>query len=227
MSLLQQRRYSRVALSLPVRLRWLGPFGNRVEVGDTLDVSRGGLLIRRHELCRPGTLLWVTFPFDACLKLAQPETPARIVRVTEIPHGFEIALEFEPFPSRPAAASCHSERRSRERIRIALPVRLRPLDSPFSEETMTVDISDEGVLLWTLRIYAAGDTVLVEVPNRGSGFTAGRWTSGDELPARVVHTVRIPGAVEQQIALERLPRLADEIFPLHKRGLIQRVFYAR
>ncbi len=205
----KQRRHPRVQLNLSVRLRWLSPLGQLIEVTETLDVGRGGLLVHRREPCRAGALVWVAFPFDPSLPLTQPETPARVVRVTTTPAGDNlVALELEaPKPKGAAAGQAYlsfaRERRRHERLRLALPIRVRPADSPWPEETMTVDISDDGVLFCTTRLHTVGDTLYIALPPRSFG---GQWASPAELPARVV---RVAGdahsAVWQQVAAALLP----------------------
>jgi hypothetical protein len=50
------------------------------EVCETLNVSRGGLLVPCKENHATGMSLWVTFPFDATLPFGQPEVLAHVVR---------------------------------------------------------------------------------------------------------------------------------------------------
>ncbi len=210
----EQRRHPRVQLNLPVRLRWLTPLGQLTEVTETLDVCRAGLRIYRREPCRIGAMVWVTFLFDSSLPLALPETPARVVRLATTPTGGNlVALEFESLPRHrdllAALARIYPgsvrNRRRRERIRLALPIRVRPPSSPWPEETMTVDLSDEGLMFCTTRLYIVGDTVFITLPR---GSFGGRWASPTELPARVVRIekdARLDGSVWQQVAVAVLP----------------------
>ncbi len=79
------RKHHRVRMRLPVRLRWTTPFGQRIELGgQTIDVSRSGLLVSTTEPHTPGITLWVTFPYDASLPDGQPEMAARVTRCEEI-----------------------------------------------------------------------------------------------------------------------------------------------
>ena len=92
------RAYRRVRMRVPARLRWTSPFGQKIELAETMDVSRGGLLLSSRELHAPGVLLWVTFPFDASLREGQPEVPARVVRSEEssaTPLHFSLAIQCE------------------------------------------------------------------------------------------------------------------------------------
>jgi len=207
----EQRGHPRVHLHLPVRLRWLTPLGLLAEIAETVDVCRAGLQINRREPCRIGAMVWVTFLFESSLPLAQPETPAHVVRLTTTPTGGNlVALEFESLPRHrhliAALARIYAgpfrDRRRRERIRLALPIRVRLPGSPWPEETMTVDLSNEGVMFCTTRLYPVGDTVFITLP-RGS-FRA----SPTELPARVVRIekdARLDGSVWQQVAVAVLP----------------------
>jgi hypothetical protein len=65
-------------------LRWTTPLGQKVELCETIDVSRGGLLLSTKESHATGVPLWVTFPYDASLPDGQPEVLARVVRCGEV-----------------------------------------------------------------------------------------------------------------------------------------------
>ncbi|GAC1663350.1 MAG: hypothetical protein NVS9B4_18030 [Candidatus Acidiferrum sp.] len=77
---MSRREHTRARLSLPLRLRWSTPFGQKIELAESLDASRGGLRVVCGEGHEPGTTLWVTFPYDASLADGQPEMPARVMR---------------------------------------------------------------------------------------------------------------------------------------------------
>jgi hypothetical protein len=81
---MDSREHRRVRLRLPVRLRWTTPFGQKIELGETIDASRSGLLVSTKEPHNSGVPLWVTFPFDSSLGDGQPEMLARIVRCGEV-----------------------------------------------------------------------------------------------------------------------------------------------
>ena len=81
------RKHRRVRLRLPARLRWTAPLGQRVETGETIDVSRSGLLVSTKVPHAPGVSLWVTFPYDASGANGQPEVLARVVRCQGVPEG--------------------------------------------------------------------------------------------------------------------------------------------
>ncbi len=198
--LAEQRRHPRVTLNLPVRLRWFTPLGQLTETTETLDVSRGGLLIARKEPCQLGAVLWVTLPFDPAASVPQPETPAHVVRVEETPSAdLHIAIQLATAGGRPRAAwAVDFERREHERIPLALPLRVRPVDSPWPEETMTIDVASDGLLISTARMYDVGETVYVSLP---TGGMPGPWNGGKEVPARIVRVVPSTQSVEQRVGL--------------------------
>jgi PilZ domain len=78
------REHHRVQLRLPARLRWTTPFGQKTEVCTTVDASRGGVLVPCREPHAEGMPLWVTFPYDNSLMVAQPEILARVVRTVVV-----------------------------------------------------------------------------------------------------------------------------------------------
>ncbi len=91
----RHREHGRVRMHLPVRLRWSTPFGQKIELGETLDVSRGGLLVSTKEPHSPGVMVWVTSPFDASLRDGQPEIFARVVRCEEVLENIGVTLAHE------------------------------------------------------------------------------------------------------------------------------------
>jgi hypothetical protein len=81
---MDSRQHRRVRLRLPVRMRWTAPFGQRIELGETINASRSGLLVSTKESHTTGVAVWVTFPFDALLADGQPEILARVARCGEM-----------------------------------------------------------------------------------------------------------------------------------------------
>jgi hypothetical protein len=81
---MDSREHRRVRMRLPVRLRWTTPFAQKIELAETIDVSRGGLLVSTKEPHTSGVPLWVTFPYDASLGDGQPEMLATIVRCGDV-----------------------------------------------------------------------------------------------------------------------------------------------
>jgi hypothetical protein len=175
---MDRREHHRAKLRLPARLRWTGPFGQKTELCETLNVSRSGMLVPCEEFHATGVSLWVTFPYDASVSDGQPEVLARVVRSTH-------AGEFAPGHAarnvdvcpQPAAALhfevaahvhtngngrlAHPERRASLRRRLALPIHVRLEDIPWFEEAMTVDVSWEGLLFLGSREYRTDQYVWV------------------------------------------------------------------
>jgi len=194
----EQRKYSRVQLNLSVRLRWRTPFGLTTEVSETLDAGRGGLLIYRAEPCEPGRTLWVTFPFDPEIRFSQPETPARVARVKATPSGGHlVAIVFESLPQPASETPGRRNRRANRRTRLALPMRVRPVGFPWAEETMTIDLSEEGALFGTSRVYQFGDEVRVKLENDPWPSRSGR----EEIAAHIVRVSMLPDTSEQRVGI--------------------------
>jgi hypothetical protein len=184
------RRHPRAQLQLPVRVRWRGPIGMRLEVTQTIDVSREGLFVQRAEPCELQTRVWVAFPFDSSVSMTgQPETPARIARVEKAARGgYHVALHLELAP-RVAPRPPKNERRSSPRIPFALPIFVRAAGAPWPEESMTQDISRSGARFLTARIFSKGDALLATL-------SWGEWERAGEVPARVVRVMPQENPVE-------------------------------
>jgi hypothetical protein len=181
---LELRKHPRAQLRLPVRVRRQGQFGLRMETVQTIDVSRGGLLIHRAQPCLALARLWIAFPFDPAARFSvQPETHARVVRVeNENGSGYRIALRLE-LPPRDSQRSEAFERRAQARLTFALPIFVRPAASRWPEESMTCDVSCAGASFETSHIYASGEEVIVKIP-------WGEWSRAGEIRARVVRVER-------------------------------------
>jgi hypothetical protein len=174
------RKHPRAQLRLPARIRWPGPLGMRLEVAETIDVSREGLLVYRNEACDVPSRVWVAFPFEpAAPTFVQPETPARIVRVEDDPAGgFRVGMSL-PIAPRGLPHPARGERRSFERVPFALPIFVRPAGTPWPEESMAQGLSHGGTRFETSHIYVAGDIVLAQIP-------WGEWANAREIRGRVV-----------------------------------------
>lgn len=185
-----QRLRSRVRLELPVRLRQIAPPRNLVEVARTLDVSRNGILFRTKELYDLRTTVWVAMPYHPNAASPDPEFPSSVVRVDRLPEGLaEVALlfhsghaDYRTFVATPgeAAPLPRSERRTKNRVRMALPIRVRGTGT--AEESVTLDVSRTGVLFRSDQPYPVGQTVWVAVPFQ-------RGTEPAEVPARIVRVL--------------------------------------
>ena len=169
---MQRRMHPRVRLRLPARLRWSAPLGQKTEQCETINASRGGLLLSCNNIPGEGHPLWVTFPFDPAASGAQPETLARVVRRAESHEEisasatvrWKAALQFE--------ATAHSQtRRNGSRKadssengatnKIALPIRVRPEHIPWPEEAMTVEVEQDKLKFLTNREYELGQRLMV------------------------------------------------------------------
>lgn len=173
------RAHPRSSLRLPLRLRWRGPLGLRMETTHTVDVSREGLLVFRREPCELNSRVWVTFPYDPeAGRAVQPETSARVLRVEADPDGgFRVALHLEL--RRSSVRLPGQERRNSARMTFSLPIFVREEGSPWPEESMTEDISRGGVRFESSRIYAAGEGVRAQIP-------WDQWAAAGEIFGRVV-----------------------------------------
>jgi hypothetical protein len=194
---MDRREHHRAQLSLPVRIRWNTPFGQKTEVCTTLDISRDGLRVPCQETHAQGVPLWVTFPYDTSLGDGQPEMLAKVVRVGLAHNGNgskplhqnamkqAVALRFAPPPSPRANGNAHakeSERREGPRRALALPVRVRPEHIPWFEEAMTMDVSAHGLRFLSSREYQERDRLLVSFELAASV----PWPTASETPARVL-----------------------------------------
>ena len=101
------REHRRVRLRLPVRMRWTTPFVQKIELGETIDVSRNGLLVSTKESHSPGITLWLTFPYDASLSDGQPEILARVARSNEV---LEVIRSTGAGENVPSASASEQER---------------------------------------------------------------------------------------------------------------------
>jgi len=180
------RKSPRARLRLPARIRWLGPLGMRLEITETIDVSRDGLLVRRSEPCVPRARVWVAYPFDPSAAAIQPETPARVARVHGgAKGGFYVGLELQ-LPTRELVRSAENEHRRTARFSFSLPIFVRPSGSQWPEESMTQNVSNSGVRFETTQTYKVGEMVRAKIP-------WGEWAKTGEILGRVV---RVEGPAE-------------------------------
>jgi hypothetical protein len=177
---MQRRQYPRVRLRLSARLRWSAPLDQRTEHCETINASRGGLLVACREAHSPGHPLWVTFPFDADASAVQPEVLARVLRRGGVRGDgacWAVALQFEPagiLPGPNGANRAMAKKNGAQR-NIALPIRVRPKNVPWHEEAMTFEVAPGKVRFITNREYAFGQRLLVSFAARSDA----PW-SGDE-----------------------------------------------
>lgn len=217
----ERRRRPRVLLELPVRIRWLGPFGLETEITQTENVSRDGLLISSFNPRQPGSQLWATFPYDAAVAFTESETPGTVAWcAAESANKNMIAISFHqndpvwqknlPKAGAPLEASKSHDRRSQSRIPLAYLIRVSRitptrqdqqalLDQPSQpEDTMTVNVSPVGMAFCTLRIYSPNERLTITTP-------AARNLSEGKRYARVVRVAPVhPDSPLSHVAVEFL-----------------------
>jgi hypothetical protein len=108
---MDSREHRRVRMRLPIRLRWTTPLGQKIELGETIDVSRSGLLVSTKESHTPGVTLWVTFPYSAALADGQPEILARVARCNEVLDVIRAASAREKVQTKSASEQERSAKR--------------------------------------------------------------------------------------------------------------------
>ena len=156
-----------------------------------------------HEVGFP---LWVTFPFDAALSDAQPESLARVVRsrqtATGTSKGEEIAVHFEgiprPSPSIREPAPSETHKNGAMKI-ISVPVRVRLRHIPWHEEAMTVEVSSDKVRFLSNREYEPGEILLVTFVNAETK----PWQGSGEIPATIEKVEKMPQSSSLIITLKR------------------------
>ena len=192
-------------MRLPARLRWPSPFGQKIELAETMDVSRGGLLLSSREVHAPGVPLWVTFPYDASLREGQPEVPARVVRCEQLsasPFLFSLAIQFQA-QARPVSngngARHEPERRRSTRQSLVMPIRVRPENVPWFEETMSLDVSARGMRFRSQREYAQGDVLRIALEDTSSVS----WPGSGDFRAKVVRVAPAPDGVAVDVGVCR------------------------
>jgi hypothetical protein len=201
------REHHRVRLHLPVRLRWITPFGRQSEICESVNVSRGGLLVSCKESHSPGVALWTTFPYDASMSDGQPEIPTRVLRNEpglNAPVTSHVAMRFER--ARKAISNGNGndtdpERRASPRRTLAMPVHVRPEHMPWFEEAMTLDVSVDGLRFVSSREYALSDRLLVSF----DPYASAPWRGSAEIPARIVRVEHLPESNALAITVQRLP----------------------
>jgi len=199
------RAYRRVRMRLPARVRWTSAFGQKIELAETMDVSRGGPLVSGSELHAPGVPLWVTLPYDASLREGQPEVPARVVRCEELsaaPLRFSLAIQFEAqagAASNGNGAPRDPERRGSPRRLLAMPIRVRLENVPWFEEAMSLDLSPRGMRFRSQREYAAGELLRIALEDASSAS----WPGSGEFRAKVVRVAPVPDGVVVDVGVCR------------------------
>lgn len=182
----ERRKHPRAQVTMPVRLRWPGPLRHTTEITETRDVSRGGLLAHSVDGSHPDRALWLTFPFENSMSFPEPEILAHVLRVEHRPCESLIAIQFDSVALNNAKPAV--ERRLSPRVVIGVPVSVREPFCPWPEETMTLDLSTDGLAFVTPRIYTVGDTLKVAIL---PGVTPSGWSSPGEISARVIRVTPV------------------------------------
>lgn len=211
---MDRREHHRAQLRLPVRLRWNTPFGPKIEITTTLDVSRGGLRAACESAHAQGVKLWVTFPYDESLGEGQPEVLARVTRSESNANGngngvgsqeseTVIGVSFQTklrLSGNGIRNTPQRERRGSARHAIAFLIRVRPQSIPWFEEAMTADVSASGVRFVSNREYQMGDILLVS----SDSAAAPQWLTEAEVAFRVMRVEAIPETTTMAVALSRM-----------------------
>jgi hypothetical protein len=218
---MDSREYRRVRMRLPVRLRWTTPFGQKIELGETIDVSRGGLLVSTKEPHSAGVPLWVTFPYDSSLGDGQPEVLARVARcdsgleaaratdvretvqskgasVSERSSKFDQLVHARSISDSPAifAVAIHLEEQSRG----ASNGNGHRQDPERFEEAMTIDFSAKGMRFRSHREYKRGDRLKVAM----NGSISTPWARTGEFRSIVVRVAPAPDNSALDVSICRI-----------------------
>jgi PilZ domain-containing protein len=116
--------------------------------------------------------------------------------------GTSTALRFEIAPRRHSNGNGNghkrlSERRASTRQRLAVPVRVRPENVPWFEETMTIDCSAEGLKFRSNREYSPGQFLVVSFESADTS----PWPGAAELLLLVVRIDVEPESPALNVAL--------------------------
>jgi hypothetical protein len=117
-------------------------------------------------------------------------------------HGPAAALRFEIAPHPQANGNGHKreyERRTSPRSQLALPIRVRPENIPWFEETMTLDVSSDGLRFLSSREYVPGQHLIVSV----DPATSLPWATAREYRAQVVRAEAMPQSSALVVAMRR------------------------
>jgi PilZ domain len=117
-------------------------------------------------------------------------------------HGTSTALRFEIAPRRHSNGNGNGhkrplERRASTRQRLAVPVRVRPENVPWFEETMTIDCSAEGLKFRSNREYSRGQFLVVSFESADTS----PWPGAAELLLVVVRIDVEPESPALNVAL--------------------------
>ncbi len=215
---MDRREHRRVRMSLPVRLRC-----QKIELCETFDASRNGLLVFTKAPHVTGVPLWVTFPYDASPPDGQPEILARVVRCGEwleviratnarekvqaqstSKQERSVKLD-QPVQHAHSVSNGNGHRREPERRRsprrvLALPVRVRPGRVPWFEEAMAIDFSTHGMRFRSHREYQLGDHLNIAFADSASA----PWPGSREFRTMVVRVAPVPDSFALDVSVCRI-----------------------
>jgi hypothetical protein len=113
------------------------------------------------------------------------------------------ALRFEIAPRSVSNGNGHRrelERRTSPRSRLALPIRVRPEHIPWFEETMTLDVSNEGLRFLSSREYEPGQHLIVSFEPAASS----PWPPASEFRSLVVRVEPMPQSSALAVTIYRV-----------------------
>jgi len=132
--------------------------------------------------------------------------PNQIMRALEFwgaPATFAVGLRFEEKRRSAFDGNGHRgepERRRSPRRALALPIRVRPEQIPWFEETMTIDVSAESIRFQSTRDYEPGQFLIVSFDPPGSS----PWPAGKEYRSLVVRVETVPESSALGVSVSRL-----------------------
>jgi hypothetical protein len=206
---MQRRLHPRVRLRLPARLRWSAPLGQCTDQCETINVSRGGLLLACEEPHGVGHSVWITIPFDPQSAGAQPETLARVVRCSPLSAeklpGWNVAMHFAETPHTQTKKNgrAGSEKNQNGAVaKISLPIRVRPLHVPWHEDAMTLEVSRDKLRFVTNRQYGFGQSLLISFDASGEA----PWTGDGEFETQVTGIEMEAGSESLCVTVRKRPK---------------------
>jgi len=142
-------------------------------------------------------------------------TSSHATRNGNAAHGPAAALRFEIASHAHSNGNGHKreyERRASARSRLALPVRVRPENIPWFEETMTLDVSSEGLCFLSNREYEPGQHLIASF----DPTTSLPWAGTRECRTRVVRVEPMPQSAVLVVAIRRTEGSQHQLQPTEK-----------
>lgn len=113
------------------------------------------------------------------------------------------ALRFEIAPKHASNGNGHRrevERRGSARSHLALPIRVRPENVPWFEETMSLDVSNDALRFLSSREYEPGQHLIVSF----EAAAASPWPPASEFRSVVVRVERMPQSAALAVTVYRV-----------------------